>query len=154
VRLKSLIASISFSISLGLVSVAAAADTSTALVHEGQPGVWFPEAQAARVLKDVEELRVVREVVRLQERQLQVRAERLQLEETRNIHLREALDLSIKSEERIESVVEAAIRGERLAKEERDAWYRSPSFIIPTTVVGVIGLQVAAVLVINTLDKR
>jgi hypothetical protein len=108
-------------------------------------GVWFPADMAREMQVQVEEYRETLTVVESQKNLLNIRKERLGIKDARIFQLREALDLSIKSEERSQGVVTAAVRGQRQAEEAMGAWYRAPTLWL---FIGVgVGITVTSIAV-------
>lgn len=79
-------------------------------------GVWFPMAMARDMQADIEELKELRPMVKLQQRQLDVRSERIKL-------LKEALELTQEAATTSKSVVESAVRAQREAEEDEDSLF-------------------------------
>jgi len=155
--LKWLLVSTSFILALVVSPPAYAAEDTTRafeLKVQGVDGVWFPAGMAKEIQADVEELRRLRPVLADQERLLGHRLERLEVKDARILQVKEALDLSMQAEERTKSVVEAAVRGQRQAEEDLDAWHRSPALWVGVGVVATVLLEVAALALFNALDSK
>jgi hypothetical protein len=154
--LKSLIVSTSFFVASLLCSpVQAARDTTKAFEFEveGVAGVWMPSAMAKLALASAEELAVQKVVIAEQSALIAIKDERLGIKDQRILQVKEALQLSIQAEERTKAVVEAAVRGQREAEEALDAWYRSPGFLLSLGGLGVIVIEVGAILLFTQVSK-
>lgn len=108
-------------------------------------GMWFPMDMAIQMQVEVEKYRATLDVVAKQKNLLETRKQRLGIKDARIFQLKEALQLSIQSEERSQGVVLTAVRGQREAEEAMDAWYRAPTFWL---FVGTgVGITITAIAV-------
>jgi hypothetical protein len=95
--------------------------------------VCLPVAAHRLVLADLNELKLLRPRVTLLEQKLSIQAENV-------ADLRAARDFAVQAKEESQAATRAQVRLTRKAREERDAWYRSPWFLIP---VGAGAMAVA-----------
>lgn len=101
---------------------------SELVVRDGVTGMWFPMDTARRMLADLQELPVRQRMVTLLE-------EELELRDTQVLRLREVATLELEAARVASDALEAAVRQTREARQELDAWYRSP---VLWAVVGVV----------------
>lgn len=91
-------------------------DYAIALEYNGVAGIWFPLQLAISLQQDIEEGIIIKEQVRLLEKQLTIKAERITLLEQLAATNQEALDVAKKS-------IETSIRLRREAEEDRDSFF-------------------------------
>ena len=103
------------------------------LEKDGEPGLWFPETIARRVLADVEELRVRRAEVDLCRKRAELHTERVAA-------LDKALTESKRATATARGELDRAIRGREEAERERDGWFAGKPWFW-----GVVGVAVGAV---------
>ena len=102
------------------------------LIHDDQPGIWFPEDTSARLLKDVEELKIVKEELipnlkhKIQLQEIQIENYKLKAE------TQEAISNEWKS------------FGQSLDERSTDdkQWFKQPTFIF---IMGFLGGALLAV---------
>lgn len=112
--------------------------------YKGEPGIWFPSEIAHAMLADIKDYNLVKPEIGLLKDRLEIRAERIEF-------LKEEVSLATAAADKAESVLSAAIKREREAKEELDAWYRSPILWVAAGVVVTVGLEVAAVYLFDSV---
>ena len=86
--------------------------------------VCLPVEAHRLILADLGELKLLRPRVTLLEQKLAVQAENI-------ADLKMARDFAVGAKEESQKATRAQVRLTREAREERDAWYRSPWFLIP-----------------------
>lgn len=131
-------------------------DTTEAfeLKVQGAKGTWFPSAMTRQMLAKIEQLKELNITIDGQDALLVTKDERLAIKDQRITQVKEALALSIKAEARMEAVVLAAVRGQREAEEELDSWYRSPGFLLSMGALGVVIIEVGAIVVYKALESK
>jgi hypothetical protein len=87
------------------------------------------------------------------ELQLQIRlmTDQLQLAHDRHENVAQALALSMEAERRVVASLERAVRLQREAEEDRDAWFRAPAFWAAVGGAVILTIQVVAVWAFNQL---
>ena len=126
---------------------------SVRLEHLGEPGVWFPEEGAGRILADVEELQIVNRgkasLVLDYENKLQIRLDRITF-------LKEALLVSDDIIEKKDVVVNlyrdmVAIEAGRADRyeDELNIWYNHHLLWVGIGVVATVVIQVVAVSILE-----
>jgi hypothetical protein len=115
------------------------------LEHNGVQGTWMPDDMAKKVLADVSELKIQRELVLKLQSNLDIRMERITA-------LKEALVASESSEKRTMEAMGAAIQAKEDAEKKLHAWYRHPAFWAVIGCVLTVGLEVGSVKLVQALD--
>lgn len=101
--------------------------------HDGQPGVWVAAPVMNCMVRDLRELPLLHERVRLLDQRLELRDEQV-------ADLRRAVELGIEAEGRLVESIEQAVAARRAAEERVDVWWRSPTLWLSVGVVLTAGL--------------
>jgi hypothetical protein len=118
---------------------------SAQLAQNGVNGMWFPMPLARCLLERITVLPLYAERVRLY-------GERLVLSDRLTAIVREQTVLAVREADLARGALEAAVRRAREAEEDRDRWYRSPTFLVCLGVVSTVLLEVAAVLILKEVN--
>jgi len=112
------------------------------LEHDGHPGYWFAEETATKMLKDLKELKLLREKLELIDTKLELRDHHLEL-------IREDLRITENIGEKWRLAFEEQAQLTQMCEEEKDAWYRHPAlwgavgFVVGVGVTVGIGYALA-----------
>jgi hypothetical protein len=110
--------------------------------HAVDRALWFHPDVGACVTQRLGLLPMFAQHVQLLEQRLKLTDERLKLE------MRRAA-LAIEAEEVASGALEAAIRARRQAEEKRDAWYRTPGFLVSMGALGIVVVEVLIVVILH-----
>jgi len=114
------------------------------LEHDGNPGFWFPRDIAINLQKDVEELRELRKLAKLQDQQLAVKVERLTLQ-------KEIAATNKAAATEAKNALATAVKLRREAEEDRDSFFAGkPWFWV--ALGAIAGIVTSVVLVTQTKD--
>lgn len=89
------------------------------LEHEGHPGYWFAEETATKMLKDLKELKILREKLALIDIKLEKKDVQLEL-------LREDIRITENISEKWKLAFEEQVKLTQICEEEKNAWYKHP----------------------------
>jgi hypothetical protein len=111
------------------------------LVHDGNPGFWYPRDISIKIQKDVEELIELRKLSKLQDQQLTIKVERLQLQ-------KEIADNSKNAATIATNALNKAVALRRQAEEDRDSFFSGKPWFwfIAGAVIGIAGVVTVAVI--------
>lgn len=131
-------------------------DTTQAfeLEVQGAKGTWFPSDMTRKMLAKIEQLKALDVTIAEQDALITTRDEQLVVKDQRIVQVKEALQLSIQAEARMAAVVLAAVRGQRQAEDDLDAWYRSPGLWAGIGVLGVVILEVGVLVLYKSLEAK
>ena len=99
--------------------------------HNGVKGFWFPEDVGTKILKDLEELKILRDK-KIPELELKIQKQDLMLSITQqevevNARLSEVWQKNFKASEELRLKETSALRE---ALDKKDAWFRSPALYL------------------------
>ena len=89
------------------------------LKHDGHPGYWFAEETATTMLKDLKELKLLREKIQLLDVKLELKDQHLEL-------LREDLKITDNISEKWKVAFSEQVKLTQICEKEKNAWYRNP----------------------------
>jgi hypothetical protein len=115
------------------------------LEHEGVAGTWMPDDMAKKVLADMSELKLQRDLNDQYKYILDIRSERIDA-------LREALVASESSEKRTMESMTAVIQAKEEAEKKLKKWYRHPAFWATIGCVLTVGLEIGAIKLFQAVD--
>jgi hypothetical protein len=115
------------------------------LEYEGVQGTWMPNDMAKKVLADVTELKIQKDMNVEQDNLLNIKSERI-------LALKEALVASESSEKRTMEAMDAAIQAKEDAEKKLHVWYRHPAFWAVIGCVLTVGLEVGSIKLVQALD--
>lgn len=105
------------------------------LKHEGHSGYWFAEETATTMLKDLKELKLLREKLELLDVKLELKGQHLEL-------LREDLKITDNISEKWKVAFSEQVKLTQICEEQRNAWYRHPALWGGVGAVLGIGLTI------------
>ncbi len=99
--------------------------------HNGVKGFWFPEDVGTKILKDLEELKLIKDE-KIPELELKIKKQDLMLSLTQqevevNARLSEVWQKNFKTSEELRLKETSALRK---ALDKKDSWYRSPALYL------------------------
>jgi hypothetical protein len=115
------------------------------LENNGIQGTWLPDDMAKKVLADVVELKIQKDINKEQDTLLRLRDERI-------LALKEALEASESSEKRTMDAMDAAMKAKEDAENKLHVWYRHPVFWAVMGCVLTVGLEVGSVKLVQAID--
>lgn len=106
------------------------------LEHEGHPGYWFAEETATKMLKDLKELKLIREKLELIDTKLKLKDQQLEL-------LREDVRITENISDQWQIAFKEQAKLTQMCEEEKNAWYKHPA------LWGAVGFVVGAGLTVG-----
>jgi len=89
------------------------------LEHDGHPGYWFADETATKMLKDLKELKLVKEKLALIDTKLELKDQQLEL-------LREDIKVTEDISDQWQIAFKEQAKLTQMCEEEKNAWYKSP----------------------------
>jgi len=124
-------------------------DEVVAMEHNGKPGVWVPLETSQKMQADIEEFLKIKERTSLLETRLELRADTIS-------GLKTMLEISKQIEENANTTAITALKAQEAAiaeaakiKNSKNPWWKHPALWTTIGVVLTVGLEVAAVKVIQ-----
>lgn len=141
---RNLIGCIFLSSALLISSGVAAQDKVVSLEYKGAPGQWFPVAMSKAILADVKELRIQRKKLQL----IDIKFERKDVEiDILEMKLANADEQAEIAEEGLD-VISARVLD---LEDEMNNWTRNPALWVAVGAVGLLVVEIAAVLLFRAL---
>lgn len=109
------------------------------LAHDGDSGIWFHGAVARCMLGRLAALPEYAARLHLLE-------ERLKLSDDRDLLRLEQTQLAAQEADAALNALQNAVRRARIAEEKNKVWYRHPAFLISTGAIGIVIIEVVAII--------